>query len=533
MGTHNRMKKVIELIRVSTEGQAAEDRASIPAQRAANARTAAAYGLTICKTIQIVNVSGAAVLRSSEMQELMRDLERPDIHGVVTREFSRLMRPEKYSDYAILGAFADNGKILYLPDGPLNLNDATGRLMGVLRAAMAGNELSQMKERQWASKEQKRRTGGFAQAHVCLPHGVGHEDGRGWFYKPEATKIAAAYRQVLLGNHNYRQLAERVGVTPRGLYMILRNPIYKGWRIIDSKRDGSAAGRILRADGRQGDRKKIKRAPEEVIRVRVIDQPLISEADWDKVQKIMDAKAKLHWRSNPELLAQYTYNGFLVCSECEQILYTANGGHDGALRYYVCKGRKYPVNGDRCDTEYMHRERLESILDVMFAQRLGDAGFLRELAKEFERRTSDRGFEARVRRLNNQVQQLIEKRQRVLDGYFEGVISRDERDQRLASIDRDMAAAREALARETPAQSLDADQLRLVLSPFLGWRFLDRDEKRAILKTTVPEIHVANYRVKGLYITMPELACGSNVESHTVTASDIATVPRLYLPLIN
>ena len=40
-------KKVIELIRVSTEGQAAEDRAGIPAQREINRRTARAYGLEI------------------------------------------------------------------------------------------------------------------------------------------------------------------------------------------------------------------------------------------------------------------------------------------------------------------------------------------------------------------------------------------------------------------------------------------------------------------------------------------------------
>jgi len=58
------MKRVIELIRVSTEEQAAEDRAGIPAQRDANRRTARTYGLTIVRSIEIVDVSGAAVLSS-------------------------------------------------------------------------------------------------------------------------------------------------------------------------------------------------------------------------------------------------------------------------------------------------------------------------------------------------------------------------------------------------------------------------------------------------------------------------------------
>ena len=90
------MKSAIELIRVSTEVQAGEDRAGIPAQRETNRRTAQVYGLRIVKSIEIVDVSGAAVLSSPQMQELMRMMETPEIHGVVTKEFSRLMRPEKF-----------------------------------------------------------------------------------------------------------------------------------------------------------------------------------------------------------------------------------------------------------------------------------------------------------------------------------------------------------------------------------------------------------------------------------------------------
>ena len=132
------MKNVIELIRVSTEGQASEDRAGIPAQRDANHRTARAYGLTIVKSIEIVDVSGAAVLSSPQMQELLRMMESPEIHGVVAKEFSRLMRPEKFTDYALLQQFIDTGTVLYLPDGPIDLASKSGRLLGTIRAALAG-----------------------------------------------------------------------------------------------------------------------------------------------------------------------------------------------------------------------------------------------------------------------------------------------------------------------------------------------------------------------------------------------------------
>src|ERR1039457_5864851 len=115
------MKNVIELIRVSTEQQAGENRAGIPAQREANSKTARIHGLTIVRTIEIVDVSGASVLKSPEMQELLQLIESSEIHGVVAKEFSRVIRPENFTDYGLLQTFIDTQTVLYLPDGPIDL----------------------------------------------------------------------------------------------------------------------------------------------------------------------------------------------------------------------------------------------------------------------------------------------------------------------------------------------------------------------------------------------------------------------------
>ena len=73
------MKRVIELIRVSTEKQAGNDRASIPAQRSVNRRTCLQYGLEIVRSIQISDVSGAAVLLAPEIKEMI-ELMQSDRH---------------------------------------------------------------------------------------------------------------------------------------------------------------------------------------------------------------------------------------------------------------------------------------------------------------------------------------------------------------------------------------------------------------------------------------------------------------------
>jgi len=68
------------------------------------------------------------------MQNLLKLIERNGIHGVVVREFSRGMRPENFSDYVLFQALQDTNTLLYLPDGPLDLNSKTGKLVAGLRA---------------------------------------------------------------------------------------------------------------------------------------------------------------------------------------------------------------------------------------------------------------------------------------------------------------------------------------------------------------------------------------------------------------
>jgi DNA invertase Pin-like site-specific DNA recombinase len=485
------VKRVIELIRVSTEQQAASDRASIPAQRAVNARTCSQYGLEVVRSIEVTDVSGASVLLAPEIQELVRLIQSPEIHGVVAREFSRLIRPENFADYALLQAFVDSKTVLYLPDGPMDLSSKTGRLMGSIRAAIAGLERTEILERVWSAKEEKRRRGELAQSPIVLPFGVGYEQEHGFFYKPEAEKVREAFRLFLAGQQNYSKLAELVGVTPRGMHVILRNPIWTGWRVIDRKRDSSAAGRYPTVNGRQSDRRKVKRAVEEIIRVQVIAEPLLSEAEFKAVQQIMDRKQSKHWRSQENIKRRFTYNGFLTCSTCGDIVHTALARRD----YYVCKGRR---TAHKCQTKYMRREKLEAVLDGVFGTCLASPAFVRQCVTELKQRASNRDSIRRIQRLTVEIKALRGKRDRVIDSYVAGAIRPEERDRRIKTIDQDIRVAEEILMRQDPTPSLDTPKLIEAFAPLGEWEYWSRDQKRAVLSALVPDICVANYQVESL-----------------------------------
>ncbi len=506
-------KRVIELIRVSTEAQAAEDRAGIPAQRAANRRTAAVYGLDIVRTIQMSDVSGAAVLQAPEMQELLSLIGSADVHGVVAKEFSRLMRPDSFGDFIVLQRFLETNTVLYLPEGPIDLSNKTGRLMGTIRAAIAGLERSEILERMWAAKEEKRRAGKFAQSPICLPFGVSFTEAAGWSYMPEAEKVREAFRRFLAGETSYSKIGEELGIAPVNLRVIMRNPIYTGWRVIDKKRDTSAGARRTKAGGRQGDRPKIARAAEEVIRIKVIAEPLICQADFQRVQAIMEMKRKRHWRHNENYEHQYVYNGFLTCAACGELIYTYRNRKE--RRYYVCKAKQYPSQAKhRCQTCYMRKETLEPALDELFAHRLTDPGFLREVLDEHERSSRHGVEKVNVERLERQLQVLQSKRERVLDAYFDNVIPREECDRRLAAIDHDLKLAHELLARETTsAAPVEADQIAWLLEPLVDWKFLNREGKRRILTALGSEVSVANYGIQSISLFPPDTSLPRQCET--------------------
>ena len=495
------IRQVIELIRVSTEGQAAPDRASIPAQRTENRRTAARHGLTIVQTIEIADVCGAAVLHAPEMKQLLELMKSPDIHGVVAKEFSRLMRPENFDDFSLLQHFANTKTLLYLPDGPIDLGSKMGRVMGGLRALFSGLEREEIRERSWSAKEEKRRRGENPQGAITLPFGVSWSPKEGWTYTPEAELVREAFRLFLSGQTSYSEIAKRTGLNRFNVPVILRNPIYTGWRVIDERRDSSAAALRVKPDGRQADRPKIARAPEEVIRVRVLDEPLVNEADFAMAQEIMARKRVRHWRAKPEYKSPYTYHGHLLCDECGELVYSysnARGGH-----YYVCKAKQYPkLVGRKCLTPYMRREELESNIDKALGTRLTDRAFLERLVADYERRRQNPDAKANVERLQQRFNELADKRQRTLSTFFDGKISVLERDSYLETIESETAICKELLGRVAIQPPVSVDALADACSVFVDWEFLNPAAKRRILAITLPEISVVSSEVKELTVNL-------------------------------
>jgi hypothetical protein len=148
----------------------------------------------------------------------------------------------------------------------------------------------------------------------------------------------------------------------------------------------------------------------------------------------------------------------------------------------------------------MRRDRLEEDLDSFFSKYLSDEVFLESIASRYQQSTNSGDGANKLLRLQSQLTKLSERRDRVLDGYFEGVIPRGDRDKRLGSIDADIASVERLMLEVGPTPTLTAASLAEAFSPFCEWAYLQRDDKRKLLQAMIPSIHVANYVVSGISV---------------------------------
>jgi site-specific DNA recombinase len=480
------MIKVAEWIRVSDESQAAPEKFGIPAQRTVNATTCKRFGLEVVKTFQVEDVSGKDIMLCSETAELIALMQSGRIQGVVSREFSRLMRPDDFSDYVLLGVFQKCNVVLYLPEGPVNLNEKMGRLMASVQAAIAGFERSTIRERLFRGGEENRKAGGrFAST---LPKGVGYTKEAGWFYTPESQRLKDAYEMVLRGE-SLNEIGRFLGMSATGARYAMHNPIYKGWRVYERECGEAGTGK----NGRQPKYRPLrKRSAEHIIRTQVIKEPLVSPEVWSRACKILDVKSASCRRER--VGGRASYNGFVFCDACGRIMTPIRGSGKG---YYVCLNR-YQRKG--CTQGYYRIADVEQRIDSLLSEQMTDPAFLRRLVMRWEVKSKGNQKASQIERLESDQKSFERKRQRVIDSFVDGDITKSERTERLEAIAEQLRRINEELSRlRDSAQPTDVNQLLEMFKMFVGWDTRPREDRRKLLSLTIPRMRVKDGEVVSVF----------------------------------
>lgn len=483
---------VAELLRVSTEEQAEDTRAGLARQKAVNERTLLSRGLTRLMTLEL-HVSGTVMVDHPQLKNLLDLIKRREIHGVVCADLDRLFRPDNFHSYSILQTFQDYGAKIYTGDSVYDLQTSNGLLQSSIRSAIAGFELSLIRERLHGAKEAKRKAGKFPGCWKNLPFGVGYDrKTETWHYTPEIVHVKELFDRFEAGERNYSALGKSLGILPVTVKNLLRNPIYTGWRIIDQKRGAkrvSSAGKLYRV--------KVKRSPDDVIRVKVLEG-IISEERHAAVLKEM-AHTKFNfierYRSNPRV---HICSGFFACGVCGQPMYLLT--NDKAFGHLQCRSnnKKYKQQTGGCRQNNLREDHAEKALINLVEKILTDPVNLEAiLAQSFHKaRHSIIPLQAAID-APAQLTELASRDKRLLDAFEMGVITVDELRSKRESIRRQRKALEGTteFCSDKPSASL-GEQARQVVKAALRFSSCrDRMQQKAIIAELIREVHVSGRHI--------------------------------------
>jgi site-specific DNA recombinase len=499
--------KAVEIIRVSTQEQGSEDRAGLPRQKVANLQTVNKHGLTIIKTIEIIDVSGTSVLHTPEIRGMIQMMRSGQIGGVVVADWDRLIRLDNFNDFALLQHFKETHTLIYLPDQVIDLNTQSGFLIGGFQSIISGNELTQIKKRMLAAKEVKRRNGEHPNCDITLPTGVGYDrEGKRFHYTEDSEKVKLLFDLFCHeGIINYCELQRRTGIKHRTVPNLLKNEIYIGYRSYTEKR---GAEKKIGSDGRQTDRAKIQRSPDEIIKVRVIDDPLIDEATFQKAQDLMRSKNRRYHAKRSRAGQRFLYSGFLKCGCCGEIMYSTSGGRNHHRDYYLCKSKNYlwvRKNGSSdCKTRYLPRDKVDHNVTSFISEALTDKDYLEKIITAALSSETYQEQKAESDMLEGMLTRISVKKDKLLDLYSDGIFNKDELNNKVSELNDQESALKLRLLKARASQGLSPDRIHESILPIVltleAFPYWTPRQKRTFMKSQLPEITITNDGLSGFTI---------------------------------
>ena len=511
--------KLIGIIRVSTAEQAQEQRAGIARQRDSIERIAAHHGATLT-LLTISDVSGSDLGLTSEWRDqVVPQLSNPHTHLAVDA-VDRLARPDKF-DFQVLAAIQGTGTLIYTPEGAVNLSRPDGFMLGGLRALFGAFEKMELKRRLQGGKEAKRRKGEHVQASCCLPRGVTYDpETYRWGYNDDAWRVQKAFSMLVEdGVENLSEISRTVGVSvSSGLQGIIRNPIYRGWRIYDMKRGTAYASQ----NGRQAGRRKVKRSEDEVIKVQVFgledqEPALIDGATWHRAQEILD-RIQAARRKQKKLNPANWLTGYLVSAkervhptptgnigEPKHVMYARGHGDPKAGKHYQCRCQRvtgHPLAGPRCGLRTFPVDLVNQAVDEVLTRITTGELFRDQVLKGLK---ADRGGKVKdMDRLKRALSKLKGKQSRLVDLMIDDAIPRDIWDTKCEALRAEQRALEAELGKFNGGSApLDEEAVTSHLEGMVYDRTWAPLVKRAWVQKYIRYVRVGENSIQGIMLRLP------------------------------
>lgn len=377
--------------RVSTEGQG-RDGSSLVTQEAACRSYATSHGYVVIQSLNDT-ASGSSLDRPG-LGEVRRLVRAGDVDVVIAFSLDRLSRSQNH--VGILDEECQRSRCR-LEFATERFEDTpVGRFVRAARAFTDELEREKIRERTMRGKRQRATQGQLVQGtgrglfgYILSPKSAGG-DGRRTINASHAEVVQRIFSEFVNGASVHaiaRSLdadevetflgsrpsesadAARPRWHPLSVRRVLMNPAYKGTTYFGRTTTTSMP------DMRTGKRRRLvtSRPMEEWIEIPNATPPIVTEEVWDRAQQLLTASPARSRRGHA--VYAYPLRGHIRCSNCEGSLSgsaLSGGAGRNTIRYYTCRKRFTPADGQRCSSRYVRAEPLESSLQQGLQELLSD-----------------------------------------------------------------------------------------------------------------------------------------------------------------
>ena len=334
---------------------------------------AAAQGYTIVGEAADDNISGMTFQRPG-LKRLSEAAEKGGVDAVIVKDMSRLGRHKTQTSLFIDFLREHNIRVLSVTEGLDTFRESDDLVIGV-RGLMNDYYAKDIGKKIRAGYRQKQKEG----LVVIPPFGYWKDKNTNEILMiPEAADTVRRIFQLFLDGMTLmpisRILNQEQCKTPAQLQMELygkkkpdvRQFLWSYTSVKNILQDESYVGVLYNHQQEIKDGKRVRYVPqEEWFRHEDVFPPIISRADWEQTQALLQKQSRKREQRNTPY---HRYAGLLTCSECRAPFVAINRYWNGNCRVeYICKSYMRYGKGT-CSS---HRIR-EEVLDQMVQERLSE-----------------------------------------------------------------------------------------------------------------------------------------------------------------
>jgi len=280
---------------------------------------------------------------------------------------------------------------------------------------------------------------------------------------------------------------------------------------------------IARKDGRQPTRKRVKRAPENVIETRVFGgdgQPpqLIDDATWHSAQEIITKNKKRHRRARKNSHEHVWASGFLYSAYGDtgvhqfgfdtgpirvrhHVVYGVTAPRTGFAYRCRCHGKVNPT----CGLPQIQAPEINAAMDRLMVAICRSKKFQRDVVDAAVNAAGGEDITTEKTRLGEQLRKAEQKRDRVLEGFEAGLYSVDEAKKRTLDIKGQverLQVSLDALGRRDPEADREATRRHFAKIEMWDAEW-NRDQKTAWMKKYIGGVIISTEGVEVMILRLP------------------------------